>query len=620
MSLLSSLKRALGRSNDDEEEDDYIAYSSSSDSDNTSGNKSENDETKATSHVDVVSFSDTDELPEGIFDGLVEVVNANLSPMVLKCLDVEAEKRYLYETLGSKFKDFIKATREKSLDYARGEWEREKSELNSRIADYKERCDTAENEMQEMKAVKVSEERQKQALKERVRNLEDKVAAAEAEKEQFDLENKSLLNKLKVSQVKTGAYEEAEAEIVELKAEIARMKAQPLDGYVPADELKALEDEFKGKNEVNNALINELRAEAAKNKEELDAKDAEATELKKRLEESQASHSELQAELETVNKALEDTRAELNEASASLSMLDSIQEQLDKVADFKKKKEDELAELREKLLAVELEKAQVVEAGDAQLKELEAANAELSKQLDKAEALLKERAAKDAGKAEEAKAVVENLELQLQSASDKIQEQERRISELESSAEEYNERIGALSQENTDTLELLHKKEELLEKKKIEVDSVKAEYDALKVAYEAEVNKLKTDDVEKTNKFQAEIAELQARLNVNGKIDDFLVDDDLRHAVEETFDVNFEDSGFEEFESVEEEAKKEDVKEIEPVVTADEPDELDDIDWLIPDTVESIQKEAEIKQAAEAESLKEEQGMASNDAQMSLFG
>ncbi|MEE1298613.1 MAG: hypothetical protein UHE62_07795, partial [Muribaculaceae bacterium] len=247
MSFFGGLKRALGWSGDDEENEDYISYESSSDKQVALQGMKE--ETEANESV-VLDFSD--EIPEGVFDGLIEIVNANLSPMVLKCLDVEAEKKLMYEALGPKFSAFVKETRERSLEMARQEWNREKGALNGKIEDFKSRCDAAENEMREMKAMKMSEDRQKMALKERLRNLEDQIARAEAEKEQYDLENKSLLNKLKVSQVRSEANEEAEREIVELKAEIARMKAQQAE---PASEdvAKELEDEYKSKMEVNNA-------------------------------------------------------------------------------------------------------------------------------------------------------------------------------------------------------------------------------------------------------------------------------------------------------------------------------------------------------------------------------
>lgn len=504
MSFFGGLKKALGWSGDNDDDEDYITYEASS----------EEQQPEAEIKDLVVEFNNNDEIPEGVFDGLIDIVNSNLSPMVLKCIDVEAEKKYLYEALGPKFSAFIKETKEKSLTVARAEWEKEKAGMNVTIEDFKTRCETAEKEMNDMKAVKMSEDRQKAALKERIRNLEDKVAAAEAEKEQYDLENKSLLNKLKVSQVKNASIEESEKEIQELTTQIVELKKKIAEGGADDEKIKALEEEYKSKMEINNALINEIRAEAAKNKEALGEKEKELGELK--------------AELEAA-------KAELGEMTENMGLLDDIQEQLKKVEEFKKKKEEEIAEL--------------------------------------------------------------------------------------------NTKVAALQNEKADIQSQLNEQKQLVEKQKLELEESKSltekaedEIKYLKSVHMDEICTLKAIDLDKTQRFQAEIAELQAKLNVNGKIDDFLVEDDLRQAVEETFDIPLDDTDFVEFvspvavgedkkQSVEVETDKEEQKE---EVEA----ELDDIDWLLPDTVESVIEETKKKEKEpEPVKVEEEPG-----AQMSLFG
>lgn len=576
MSFFGGLKRALGWSSDDDD-DDYITYESSTEETVVSTPEKSN----------VVEFCDNDEIPEGIFDGLVDIINSNLSPMVLKCLDVEAEKKYLYEALGPKFKDFVKSAKENGLALARDEWAREKGELNGKIEDFKARCESAENDMKEMKAMKMSEDRQKLALKERIRNLEDQVATAEAEKEQYDLENKSLLNKLKVSQVKSEANEEAEKEIQELTAQIVELKKKLAEGGADDERIKQLEDEFNAKMEINNALLNEIRAEAAKNKEELATVTAELEGAKSERDEAVASADNVKADLDSANEELAKAKSELAEMSDNLSVLDDIQEQLDKVEEFKKKKEDEISALQEKIALLEKEKANVLE---------------------------------------------------------RLQEEDvmrGRIAELELEISDSKEKVTALAQENTDTLALLHKKEEVVEQQKAEMESlslelekVKTEYSVLLATHESETNALKTADVEKTKKFQAEIAELQAKLNVNGNIDDALVEDDLRQAVEETFDVELDITEFDEFSVpvIEEKSLKDEIlsdvepieeKESEESLSEDVESELDDIDWLMPDTVESVIKEEETKKAKmqeEEPAIVVEKEAEEPDMQMSLFG
>lgn len=601
MAFLGGLKRALGWS-DGEDDEDYISMDSSLEKD-TQPYAKKDTETK---------LQNPEDIPDGIFDGLIEIVNANLSPMVLKCLDVEAEKKCLYEALGPKFSEFVKTVKEQGVAAARADWDKEKAALDAKVEEFKCRCEAAETERNEIKAQKMSEDRQKAALKERVRTLEDKVAAAEAEKEQYDLENKSLLNKLKVAQVKTSAVETAEAEVRELTAQIVELKRKMADGSAVDERVKQLEEEYNAKMEVSNALLNELRTEAVRNKEICDEKTSELSVLQEQLAQKEAESDKINLELKAANDALskiqvefdaakvelEEKVAEIEEMSENLSVLDSIQEQLDKVEDFKKKKDEEIAVLGEKC-------------------------AEYKKQVAELQELYDREQAKCA-------------ELQAGAIS------------LEHALGECKDKLLTLSQENTDTLDLLHNREEVLAAQKSEIEELKqvcessevalneanAHIEALKTAHESDLNALKSADVEKTKKFQAEIAELQAKLNVNGKIDDLLTDEGLRQAVDETFDISIDESALGAFE-LDYDVKDDAADVLEPEKAtgktisgeivemendfSDDGKEIsldagfDDIDWLLPDTGNKIVKE-------EPKEEKEVPPSSVSDAQMSLFG
>lgn len=602
MAFLGGLKRALGWS-DGEDDEDYISMDSSSPEKDTQPYAKKDTEIKMQTPEDI---------PDGLFDGLIEIINANLSPMVLKCLDVEAEKKYLYEALGSKFFEFVKTVKEQGVAVARADWDKEKAALDARIGEFKSRCEAAETERNEIKAQKMSEDRQKAALKERVRTLEDKLATAEAEKEQYDLENKSLLNKLKVAQVKTDAVEVAEAEVRDLTAQIVELKRKMADGSAVDERVKQLEEEYNAKMEISNALLNELRAEAVRNKELFEEKVFELSSLQEKLTEkdtvidnvgaelktSNEALSKIQIELEAAKVALDEKTAEIDEMSENLSVLDSIQEQLDKVEDFKKKKDEEIAALGEKCAEYKQKVAELQELYDK----------------------------------EQAKCA----ELQAGAIS------------LERALDDCNDKVMALSQENADTLDLLHNREGVLAAQKSEIEELKqacessevalneakAHIEALKTAHESDINALKSADVEKTKKFQAEIAELQAKLNVNGKIDDLLTDEGLRQAVDETFDISIDESALSTFE-LDYDAKEDafDVSESEKMTEMAASGEIvemesnfsgdgkeitfdagfDDIDWLLPDAGNKIVKE-------EPKEEQEMPALPANDMQMSLFG
>lgn len=601
MAFLGGLKRALGWS-DGEDDEDYISMDSSLEKD-----------TKPYAEKDTeIKLQNPEDIPDGIFDGLIEIVNANLSPMVLKCLDVEAEKKCLYEALGPKFSEFVRTVKEQGVAVARADWDKEKAALDAKVDEFKCRCEAAETERNEIKAQKMSEDRQKAALKERVRTLEDKVAAAEAEKEQYDLENKSLLNKLKVAQVKTDAVETAEAEVRDLTAQIVELKRKMADGSAVDERVKQLEEEYNAKMEITNALLNELRTEAVRNKELFEEKASELSALQEKLAEkdtaldsigaelktSNEQLSKMQIELEATKVALSEKTAEIDEMAENLSVLDTIQEQLDKVEDFKKKKDEEIAAL--------------------------------------------------GGKCAEYKQKVTELQELYDKEHAKCTELQAGTISLENAFGECKDKLLTLSQENADTLDLLHNREEALAAQKSEIEELKqvcessevalneakAHIEALKSAHESDINALKSADVEKTKKFQAEIAELQAKLNVNGKIDDLLTDEGLRQAVDETFDISIDEralSTFEldydvkedafevpESEKATEIAASGEIVEIENDFSDDGKEisfdaGLDDIDWLLPDTGNEIVKE-------EPKEEKEVLALPANDMQMSLFG
>ena len=533
MSFFGGIKRVFGMSDDDADELEGYEFESGATKEPEA--KNENN--------DVVNFSDNGEIPEGVFDGLIEVINSNLSPLVLKCLDVEAEKKYLYEALGPRFSDFVKTTREKSLSAAREEWDKEKLEMKKKIEDFKTRCTTAESEMNDMKAVKMSEDRQRLALKERVRKLEDRVAEVEAEKEQRDLENKSLLNRLKVLQVRNGDSDDVEKEIQSLLSQIEDLKKQLSE----AETAQVVVDDSK--------------------------------------------NDELQAELEKAKADLATAQQELANATESLAMLDEIQAQLVLVEEFKKNKEEEITGLKERCASLEKEaqeaKKAVAESTQVQIDELKAekekACAELQQQIsdlqrEKANALF---------------ALKEETELREQ------------IAQLELDAKASAEKMAALVQENSDTLEVLHKRDELVQEQKAllnenaeSIESLKAELEeaksqvtSLKEAYDKELNELKSAEATQVQKFQAEIAELQAKLNVKGELDDLLVDDDLRAAVEETFDAPVKDIDFDAFSTIEEDvaALEEGDGFIVRGASDAESKEVDNIDWLFPDNDELVE-------------------------------
>lgn len=195
-------------------------------------------------------------------------------------------------------------------------------------------------------------ENQRRALQTRYNTLTERVASLEGDIELLEVEKKALQNKLKVAQVQSGAVGDSS------------MEAQ----------VESIATEYKEKMEVTNALLNEIRSEAARKTQEVE-------ELRQKLDESQTASTvgakelaelkeqvvalekqtaEQEAKIAADAKAHADAIAEKDaliasmkdEASASASakekeMMAEMEDMLKDVEDFKQKKIDEMEALKQ---------------------------------------------------------------------------------------------------------------------------------------------------------------------------------------------------------------------------------------------------------------------------------
>lgn len=195
-------------------------------------------------------------------------------------------------------------------------------------------------------------ENQRRALQSRYNTLTERVASLEGDIELLEVEKKALQNKLKVAQVQSGAVGDSS------------MEAQ----------VESIATEYKEKMEVTNALLNEIRSEAARKTQEVEelrqkldeAQTAttvgakELAELKEQVVALEKQTAEQEAKIAADAKAHADVIAEKNaliasmkdEASASASakekeMMAEMEDMLKDVEDFKQKKIDEMEALKQ---------------------------------------------------------------------------------------------------------------------------------------------------------------------------------------------------------------------------------------------------------------------------------
>lgn len=195
-------------------------------------------------------------------------------------------------------------------------------------------------------------ENQRRALQTRYNTLTERVASLEGDIEHLEVEKKALQNKLKVAQVQSGAVADSSVEA----------------------QVESIATEYKEKMEVTNALLNEIRSEAARKTQEVEelrqkldeAQTAstvgakELAELKEQVAALEKQTAEQEAKIAIDAKAHADAIAEKDaliasmkdEASASASakekeMMAEMEDMLKDVEDFKQKKIDEMEALKQ---------------------------------------------------------------------------------------------------------------------------------------------------------------------------------------------------------------------------------------------------------------------------------
>ena len=366
MGFFNKLKSALGYSDSDYDEDDELdgfnpahrtpyvnPFKKDEPVPDLSGLEQPAEQpSTAVAEVKAAPVAEVEEqLPDGVFDGIITIINGNLPEFVRDCIDIEKERKAVSVAMGPKFRDYVLNLRRTSLEEARTQWIDERNALTGKLAQSNQRADEAVRKASEIKDRLMSEERQRRAIVERSHDLEARIADLEAQHEQEQLQNKGLLNKIKVMQLQvTDSQKDAEeitrlnklindqrtrlAKIVDLEAQIAELNAEndslkrQLDEMQQSAEAQEIVDEYKSKMEVANALINELRSTAA-------AKEQEAKALSEKLVVATNEITGLQDDLKAAQEELE--------------IAAEIQEKIEQFEVIKERKDAEIRNLRNQL-------------------------------------------------------------------------------------------------------------------------------------------------------------------------------------------------------------------------------------------------------------------------------
>lgn len=247
-----------------------------------------------------------------IFDGVVAIFNQALPDFLSKSVDPARQSELISQSLDASLSEYldnlsaettryVEATLKNAADSAKREADRLRRDM-----------ETLEQQRASIREQQLSAERRRRALVDRVQDLEAQLASAEAEREQFDLEKKSMLNKIKLADVQPGIIEELQREIEKLKSE----QGQP-----------------------DNTELEKTQAELAEARAALEQQ-------KEHAENSQSMYNDLQHQLVDEREARLKAEAELAEARKIFDTVIEMQKQMQMVEVMIQKRDDRIARLK----------------------------------------------------------------------------------------------------------------------------------------------------------------------------------------------------------------------------------------------------------------------------------
>ena len=342
-------------------------------------------------------------VPDAAIEQIARLINEVLPESVRSYIDKDAQRKYISDAINSQLAAFVKQIHDSAVKEELASFDTYKKSVEKQLAEAKTALDEANAKVKDNTDKFLSADRQRRAMSQKVQDLEAKVMKCEAEIEQYQLENKSLLNKLKVVQVKTDDVQYFKDENARLLAEINKLKAQIAETSTKSNDAdvariaelenllaecenklaKALESSnndsaLRTELERVNVLLGVREKELESLKKDLrDAVEASMSLSKKvaaaellvkqkeseilaadnKLEEAkkqQTDNSELQSQIEDLKEklriandemqTLREENEELNESlqAIDMDMIEDLQKKLDTFEDVKKRKDDKI--------------------------------------------------------------------------------------------------------------------------------------------------------------------------------------------------------------------------------------------------------------------------------------
>ena len=351
MSFFSCIKRALGFGADYEENDEDTVVHIGTD-DNTDERPVAENAPEPQSEVCRPAVDP--DVKARIFEGAVAVFNEALPDFLRRSVDPELQRRRLAESLDKGVDEYLDSlvhsaeiyaeTRLRSAaDSSRRESERLRGEMEN-----------LEQQRSALREQQLSADRRRRALADRVTDLEAQLAKSDAEREQFELENRSLLNKLKVADIQPSVVEEMSKEIESLRKQL-REGTTP--DAVPASELQVkLDEALKARDEAvqkladvqveADGMIAKARAEAAGAAAACEKAERAFEDCRTQQQMQQQMYNDLQSQLAAERETVRKLQQEKAEAVKIADSVVELQAQMTQVEEIIRKRDERIARLK----------------------------------------------------------------------------------------------------------------------------------------------------------------------------------------------------------------------------------------------------------------------------------
>ena len=112
-----------------------------------------------------------------------------LPEFLARSVDADTQQKLIFEGLDQGIKDYLARIGADADNRCEQRWSSEQAGMRAEMDDLRRKSEQVAQERADLKQKQLSADRQKRALSDRLKDLENQVRRLEAEREQFDLEN-----------------------------------------------------------------------------------------------------------------------------------------------------------------------------------------------------------------------------------------------------------------------------------------------------------------------------------------------------------------------------------------------------------------------------------------------